>query len=149
MAKYKCFSIDQLEDTTVVRLVDPQQLRGLLVGELQEELLGMLDAQEPSRMVIDFGKVAFCPSAIIDALIRTGQYGIYHMTNEGACSRFEFARRILERAGLGDVPLEPITSDQWPRASTPPLHCVIRNLAGAQLGITLPHWDEGLRAYFG
>jgi dTDP-4-dehydrorhamnose reductase len=84
----------------------------------------------------------------LDRLIRTQQYGIYHLTNEGACSRFEFARRILELAGKGDVSLEPITSDQWPRASTPPLHCVIRNLAGAQLGITLRHWDEALRAYF-
>jgi dTDP-4-dehydrorhamnose reductase len=84
----------------------------------------------------------------IDALIRSEQYGIYHMTNEGACSRFEFARRILELAGKGDVALEPITSDQWPRASTPPLHCVIRNLAGAQLGITLRHWNEALRDYF-
>lgn len=84
----------------------------------------------------------------IDTLIRTEQYGIYHLTNEGACSRFEFARRILELAGQGDVPLEPITSDQWPRASTPPLHSVLRNLAGAQLGITLRHWDKALRAYF-
>jgi len=46
------------------------------------------------------------------------------------------------------VPLEPITSDQWPRASTPPLNCVIRNLAGAQIGITLPHWSDALEAYF-
>jgi dTDP-4-dehydrorhamnose reductase len=84
----------------------------------------------------------------ISALIRTEQYGVYHLTNEGACSRFEFARRILELAGKSNVPLEPITSDQWPRASTPPLHCVIRNLAGAQIGITLRHWDEALRAYF-
>jgi dTDP-4-dehydrorhamnose reductase len=81
-------------------------------------------------------------------LIHSEQYGIYHLTNEGACSRLEFARRILELAGLGDVPLEPITSDQWPRASTPPLNCVIRNLAGAQIGITLRHWDEALRDYF-
>jgi dTDP-4-dehydrorhamnose reductase len=84
----------------------------------------------------------------IDALIRTEQYGIYHLTNEGACSRYEFARRILELAGRENVPLEPITSDQWPRASTPPLHCVIRNVAGAQLGIRLRPWDEALRAYF-
>jgi dTDP-4-dehydrorhamnose reductase len=84
----------------------------------------------------------------IGALIHTEQYGIYHFTNEGACSRYEFARRILELAGRGDTPLEPITSDQWPRASTPPLHCVIRNFAGAQIGITLRHWDEALRQYF-
>jgi dTDP-4-dehydrorhamnose reductase len=103
------------------------------------------------RVVCDeISSPTFAPdlAQAIDALIRTGQYGIYHLTNEGACSRFEFARRVLELAGKGDVPLESITSDQWPRASTPPLHCVIRNLAGAQLGITLRHWDEALRAYF-
>jgi dTDP-4-dehydrorhamnose reductase len=84
----------------------------------------------------------------IGALIHTEQYGIYHFTNEGACSRYEFSRRILELAGREDIPIEPITSDQWPRASTPPLHCVIRNFAGAQIGITLRHWDEALRKYF-
>jgi dTDP-4-dehydrorhamnose reductase len=83
----------------------------------------------------------------ITKLIRTDQYGIYHFTNKGTCSRYEFARRILE-LGEKSVPLEPITSDQWPRASTPPLHCVIRNFAGTQIGIELRHWDEALRAYF-
>ena len=85
----------------------------------------------------------------INKLIRTNHYGIYHFTNEGVCSRFAFARRILELAGKGDVSIEPITSDQWPRASVPPLNCVIRNLAGKQLGIELRHWDEALRDYFG
>jgi len=85
----------------------------------------------------------------IAALIRTGHYGIYHFTNAGACSRYEFARKILALAGLGDVPLEPITSDQWPRASTPPLHCVLHNVAGAAIGIRLRPWQEALRNYFG
>jgi len=84
----------------------------------------------------------------IAQLIRTEQYGIYHFTNEGVCSRYEFARHILDLAGRGDVPIEPIMSDQWPRASVPPLHCVIHNFAGAQLGIRLRHWHEALRAYF-
>ncbi len=85
----------------------------------------------------------------IAQLIRSEQYGIYHFTNEGACSRLEFARQILTLAGRGDVPLEPITSDQWGRASVPPLNCVIRNLAGAQIGIVLRPWAEALRNYFG
>jgi dTDP-4-dehydrorhamnose reductase len=84
----------------------------------------------------------------IGRLIRTDLYGVYHLTNQGICSRHEFARRILELAGRGSVSIEPITSDQWPRASTPPLHCALHNLAGAQIGITLRHWDEGLRDYF-
>jgi dTDP-4-dehydrorhamnose reductase len=103
------------------------------------------------RVVCDeISSPTFAPdlAQAIAALIRTEQYGIYHLTNEGACSRYEFARRILELAGRADVPIEPITSDQWPRASTPPLHCVIRNFAGAQIGITLRHWDAALRDYF-
>lgn len=87
-------------------------------------------------------------AAAIARLIRTEHYGMYHFTNEGACSRYEFARRILELAGKKDVPIEPITSDQWPRASVPPLNCVIRNFAGAQIGIRLRHWDEALESYF-
>lgn len=38
----------------------------------------------------------------------SGRYGLYHATNQGVCSRFEFAKQILELAGLGDVPVEPI-----------------------------------------
>jgi dTDP-4-dehydrorhamnose reductase len=104
------------------------------------------------RVVCDeIGSPTYAPDLAyaISKLIRTGHYGIYHLTNEGACSRYEFARRILELAGKGDVPVEPITSDQWPRASVPPLNCVIRNFAGAQIGIKLRHWDEALRDYFG
>ena len=83
----------------------------------------------------------------IHSLIRTQHYGIYHLTNEGVCSRYELARRILDLSGRKQVPIEPITSDQWPRASTPPLHCAIRNLAGAQIGIELRHWEEALKEY--
>ncbi len=85
----------------------------------------------------------------ISRLIRSEHYGIYHFTNAGVCSRYEFARRILALSGRDDIPIEPITSDQWPRASTPPLHCALHNFAGAQIGITLRHWDEALREYFG
>jgi dTDP-4-dehydrorhamnose reductase len=85
----------------------------------------------------------------ISTLVRSGHYGIYHLVNEGVCSRLEFARRILELAGRDNVPLEPITSDQWPRASTPPLNCVLRNFTGSEMGLKLRHWDEALRAYFG
>ena len=76
-------------------------------------------------------------------------YGIYHLTNEGVCSRYEFAAYFLPLAGLGHVKLDSITSDHFQRASSPPLHCVIRNFAAATtLGITLPHWHEAVQDYF-
>jgi dTDP-4-dehydrorhamnose reductase len=82
-------------------------------------------------------------------LIRTDHYGIYHFTNEGVCSRYDFAVKILELAGRGHVPIRSITSDQYTRASIPPLYAPIRNFCAATaLGITLRPWEEALRAYF-
>jgi dTDP-4-dehydrorhamnose reductase len=82
-------------------------------------------------------------------LIRTDHYGIYHFTNEGVCSRYDFAAKILELAGRGHVLVHPITSDQYTRASIPPLYAPIRNFCGATaLGITLRPWEEALKAYF-
>jgi len=85
----------------------------------------------------------------IAQLIRTDHYGIYHFTNEGICSRYDFAIKILELAGRGHVPVHPLTSDQYARASTPPLYAPIRNFCAATvLGITLRPWEEALQAYF-
>jgi len=85
----------------------------------------------------------------IAKLIRTDHYGIYHFTNEGICSRYDFAIKILELAGRGHVPVHPLTSDQYARASTPPLYAPIRNFCAATaLGITLRPWEEALQTYF-
>lgn len=84
----------------------------------------------------------------IARLITTGQYGIYHFTNEGICSRYDFAQEILRQSGRGHVPLHPITSDQYQRLARPPLYTPIRNFCGAALGIRLRPWQEALKDYF-
>jgi dTDP-4-dehydrorhamnose reductase len=85
----------------------------------------------------------------IGQLLQTEHYGIYHFSNSGACSRYDWAVKILEMASRGHVPVEPITHDQWQRAAPPPLYAPIVNFAGAALGIRLRSWQEGLEAYFG
>ena len=84
----------------------------------------------------------------IAQLIHTGHYGIYHFANSGFCSRYEWARRILELSGRATIPVEPITADQWQRDAPPPLYAPIPNFTGAALGITLRPWDEALQDYF-
>ena len=84
----------------------------------------------------------------ISQLIRTGHFGIYHFANSGICSRYDWARRLLELSGRGDIPVEPITADQWQRAAPPPLYAPIPNFVGAALGITLRPWEEALQDYF-
>jgi dTDP-4-dehydrorhamnose reductase len=83
----------------------------------------------------------------IEQLIVTGAYGFYHFTNEGACSRYEFAQKILELSGRGHIPLEPILLKDYPRPSTPPPYAPLRNFCGAQIGITLRPWADALADY--
>lgn len=45
---------------------------------------------------------------IIARVSTSDRYGLYHATNQGVCSRFEFAKEILAEAGMADVPVEPI-----------------------------------------
>lgn len=84
----------------------------------------------------------------IARLLRTGHYGIYHFTNSGFCSRYEWARKILDLAGRAHIPVEPITTLQWSRAAPPPLYSPLVNFMGAALGITLRPWEEALQDYF-
>lgn len=84
--------------------------------------------------------------AIAD-LVETGRYGIYHLVNEGACSRYAFARYALDRAGLQDTPITPISSHEWQRQSTPPLYASLQNMAGKHIGIMLRPWQEAVDAF--
>lgn len=86
-------------------------------------------------------------SEAVARLIQTEAYGIYHFTNEGACSRFEFAQKILELMGLTHVPIEPIRLADLDRPSTPPPYSPLRNFCGAQIGIRLRPWQDALAEY--
>jgi dTDP-4-dehydrorhamnose reductase len=83
----------------------------------------------------------------LEQLIATEAFGIYHFTNEGACSRYEFARKILELSGRGHIPIEPIKLADYPRPSTPPPYTPLRNFCGAQIGIRLRPWQDALADY--
>jgi dTDP-4-dehydrorhamnose reductase len=80
-------------------------------------------------------------------LITTERYGIYHLVNEGSCSRYAFARYFLDKCGYPDTPIEPISNHQWPRPALPPVYSSLQNLAGEQLGITLRPWQAAVDAF--
>lgn len=86
-------------------------------------------------------------AAAVAALIETGRYGTYHLTNKGACSRYAFARYVLDQAGYDTVPITPITAREWPRPSQPPVYSSLANQAGAMIGVTLRPWQEAVQAF--
>lgn len=81
------------------------------------------------------------------ALIETQRYGSYHFVNEGAVSRWDFARRVLDRSGFQDTPIERISRHEWPRPSLAPEYTELANIAGASIGIRLRPWQESLQAF--
>lgn len=84
----------------------------------------------------------------IARLMESHQYGVYHFTNAGICSRWDFANEILRQAGMQDVANTPILSREFVRPSSPPPYAVLRNIAGAAIGIELRPWQEALAYYF-
>lgn len=84
----------------------------------------------------------------IRQLIATEHYGIYHLSNAGICSRYDYALEILRQSGRSHIPVEPITSEAFQRASTPPAYAPLQNNLGAALGIRLRPWQEALADYF-
>ena len=99
------------------------------------------------RVVVDeVASPTYAPdlAAAIVRLIATEAYGVYHLTNAGSCSRFDFAAAVLDVMGVSDVRLAPIALAEYPRPSRPPRYSVLRNLCAAQLGIELRPWQQAL-----
>jgi len=80
-------------------------------------------------------------------LIQNGRFGLYHMTNEGECSWFEFAQAIFHMLGR-PARLEPVSSDAFGAAARRPRYSVLENKNYRALGLTpFSPWEDALRAY--
>jgi dTDP-4-dehydrorhamnose reductase len=82
----------------------------------------------------------------IRELVRADARGILHISNSGSCSRFEFAREILQRARPG-TPLFPINSPEAGRLAKRPAYSALSTKALASHGIVMRSWQEALDAY--
>jgi len=87
-------------------------------------------------------------AAAIASLVERPLYGVYHFTNSGECSRYDWAREVLRLAGREDVPVRSTTIAEYGAFPPKPPYTVLRNEAGARLGIELRPWREALAEYF-
>lgn len=113
-------------------------------------IIELADELGELRVVTDeVGNPTFAPdlAEALGRLIETEAYGVYHLTNAGHCSRYDFAREILRISGRDDVPVEPITLDEFERDSTPPRFAPLANTTAAALGIRPRPWEEALAAF--
>jgi dTDP-4-dehydrorhamnose reductase len=87
-------------------------------------------------------------AAAIIAATEAGTEGVVHLTSSGACSWHEFTEAIMQRAGLEDVPVEPVSTTIAPGGTDRPLNGVLARPRADALGLpALRAWDEALTDY--
>jgi dTDP-4-dehydrorhamnose reductase len=86
-------------------------------------------------------------AAQIRLMAEKGEPGLYHVTCNGACSWYDFAKAIFEETGT-KANLEPTTSAEFPSPVKRPSYSVLENkhLQEQRLDI-MPHWRDGLKQY--
>lgn len=76
-----------------------------------------------------------------------GREGIYHYSNEGVCSWFDFARQIACLSGHTDCEIRPCHSEEFPSKVKRPAYSVLDKTKIKQtFGIAVPYWMDSLRA---
>ena len=87
-------------------------------------------------------------AARIEELINLGAHGLYHVTNTGPTSWFDFAKLALDLAQLGDTLIEPVKREALrqiaPRPNNTPMRCLVSENLGLR---RLRHWREALEEF--
>lgn len=72
--------------------------------------------------------------------------GIYHYSNEGVCSWFDFTKMIAEYAGNDECDIQPCHSDEFPSpVKRPPYSVLDKTKIKETFGIQIPYWTNSLR----
>jgi dTDP-4-dehydrorhamnose reductase len=115
-------------------------------GNFVETILAKAKTGEPLRIVND---VRMSPTYTRDAatalvgLVEAGTDGIVHLTNDGACTWYEFAEQIMDLVGPR-VSIDPVSSKEYPTPARRPKNSVLRSERSL---VKLRSWKDALKAY--
>ena len=72
--------------------------------------------------------------------------GVYHFSNEGVCSWFDFTKKIAELAGNTGCDIQPCHSDEFPSPVTRPAYSVLdKTKIKETFGVKVPYWTDSLK----
>ena len=75
-----------------------------------------------------------------------GNTGIYHFSNEGVCSWYDFTKTIAELAGNTDCDIHPCHSDEFPSPVKRPAYSVLdKTKVKETFGLNVPYWTDSLK----
>lgn len=85
-------------------------------------------------------------ATVIIAALKNPVEGIYHYSNEGVCSWFDFTKMIAEYSGQTKCDIQPCHSNEFPSPVTRPSYSVLdKTKIKETFGIKIPYWTESLR----
>ncbi|MCM3288515.1 dTDP-4-dehydrorhamnose reductase [Paenibacillus sp. MER 180] len=85
----------------------------------------------------------------IEQLIGTDKYGIYHASNQGQCSWYDFACAIFEEKSI-NITVHPCTTEEFPRPAPRPRFSVMEHMSiKSNNFVDLPPWRESLVKFLG
>lgn len=91
------------------------------------------------------GDLALAIFSIIEAGVYEGNEGIYHFSDEGVCSWYDFAVEIAAAAGNTNCRIIPCHSDEFPSPVTRPTYSVLdKTKIKNTFDIDIPHWRESM-----
>ena len=91
------------------------------------------------------GDLALTIFSIIEGDVYGGNEGIYHFSDEGVCSWYDFAVEIARLAGHKNCRIEPCHSNEFPSPVTRPPYSVLdKSKIKSTFGVDIPHWRESL-----
>ena len=83
---------------------------------------------------------------IVESKKYEGNEGIYHYSNEGVCSWYDFTKIIAEMAGHTECDIQPCHSSEFPSKVVRPSYSVLdKSKIKAVFGLTIPYWTDSLR----
>lgn len=114
----------------------------LKLGKDRDEISVVADQIGSPTYTYDLAK-------LLVEMIKTDKYGIYHATNKGYCSWYEFACEIFKLAGL-DIKVKPIDTYDYPTKAKRPKNSRLKMEYFADMQYSkLPVWKEALKKFLG
>ena len=112
----------------------------LRLGRERKELVVVADQIGSPTYAADLA------AAIMTIVEKGVKPGVYHYTNEGVASWYDFTKAIHRMAGIKDCNVKPIHTSDYPTAATRPAYSVLdKKKITDDYQLTIPHWEEALQ----
>ncbi|MBR3521614.1 MAG: dTDP-4-dehydrorhamnose reductase [Prevotella sp.] len=87
---------------------------------------------------------------IVEGGLYEGNTGIYHYSNEGVCSWYDFTKMIAEYSGHDKCDIRPCHSDEFPSPVKRPSYSVLdKTKVKETFGVNIPYWTDSLKKCIG